>query len=114
MSLQPTALRSRSLHPAADAARRGPVVLLLSALIHAYRLLLSPVLGPNCRFAPSCSAYALEALAAHGAWRGSWLALRRILRCHPWGGSGYDPVPPAHRHQPPVAARPGPGSRPAP
>lgn len=114
MPFQPTVLRSRSLHPATDAGRRGPLVVVLSALIHAYRLLLSPVLGQNCRFAPSCSAYALEALATHGVARGAWLALRRILRCHPWGGSGYDPVPPASCHQPPVAVRPGPGSRPAP
>ncbi|HUF86864.1 MAG TPA: membrane protein insertion efficiency factor YidD [Thermohalobaculum sp.] len=61
--------------------------------VHAYRLVLSPWLGMNCRFRPTCSAYALEALEKHGALRGSWLALRRILRCHPGGGSGYDPVP---------------------
>lgn len=54
---------------------------------------LKPV--PSCRFAPTCSCYALEAVARHGAGRGSWLALRRILRCHPWGGHGFDPVPPA-------------------
>jgi putative membrane protein insertion efficiency factor len=71
----------------------SPVALLLRGLVHAYRLLLSPVLGPNCRYAPSCSDYALEALGEHGALRGGWLALRRILRCHPWGGSGFDPVP---------------------
>ena len=59
-----------------------------------YRLLVSPLLGPACRFAPSCSAYALEAIAVHGPLRGWLLALRRLLRCHPWGGSGYDPVPP--------------------
>ncbi|MBM3503812.1 MAG: membrane protein insertion efficiency factor YidD [Alphaproteobacteria bacterium] len=61
--------------------------------IFLYRCLISPLLGPRCRFAPSCSAYALEALDKHGAWRGSVLAARRIARCHPWGGSGYDPVP---------------------
>ncbi len=72
-----------------------PLVWLLSAVIWAYRLLLSPVLPPACRFAPTCSAYALEALQRHGPLRGSWLAARRILRCHPWGGSGYDPVPAA-------------------
>ena len=65
----------------------------MSAPIRAYRLLLSPVLGPRCRYLPSCSEYALEALAGHGALRGGWLALRRVLRCHPWGGFGYDPVP---------------------
>lgn len=73
-----------------SAAARALVV-----LVQAYRLLLSPVLGPACRFAPSCSEYAVDALRAHGALRGAWLAARRILRCHPWGGQGYDPVPPA-------------------
>ncbi|MCB1747173.1 MAG: membrane protein insertion efficiency factor YidD [Gammaproteobacteria bacterium] len=63
------------------------------ALIHGYRVVLSPLLGPRCRYLPSCSAYALEALERHGLLRGGWLAVRRVLRCHPWGGSGYDPVP---------------------
>ena len=62
--------------------------------VHAYRLLISPWLGANCRFQPTCSAYALEALEKHGAIKGGWLAVRRIMRCHPGGGSGYDPVPP--------------------
>ncbi len=62
-------------------------------LVSGYRLIISPLLGANCRFEPSCSAYCDEALAKHGALRGGRLALRRILRCHPWGGSGYDPVP---------------------
>ncbi|WP_221792015.1 membrane protein insertion efficiency factor YidD [Aquisediminimonas sediminicola] len=53
----------------------------------------SAILPPSCRFAPSCSAYAIEAWTRYGAFKGSWLALRRILRCHPFGGSGYDPVP---------------------
>lgn len=70
---------------------------LVSAPVHAYRLLVSPLLGPACRFAPSCSAYALEAIATHGPLRGWFLALRRLLRCHPWGGAGYDPVPPLAR-----------------
>jgi uncharacterized protein len=70
------------------------VAILLRTLIRLYQLLVSPVLGPNCRFHPSCSAYAAEAIATHGAIHGSWLAIRRLLRCHPWGGSGYDPVPP--------------------
>ena len=61
--------------------------------VHAYRLFISPWVGFNCRYQPTCSAYALEALEKHGALRGSWLALRRVLRCHPGGGSGYDPVP---------------------
>lgn len=73
-----------------------PLVWLLSGLIWSYRLLLSPVLPPSCRFAPTCSAYALEALKQHGPVRGSWLTLRRIARCHPWGGEGYDPVPERH------------------
>ena len=61
-----------------------------------WRYLVSPVLGPNCRYLPSCSDYALEALRVHGAWRGTGLSVRRIARCHPWGGSGLDAVPPAH------------------
>ncbi|HWI25811.1 MAG TPA: membrane protein insertion efficiency factor YidD [Stellaceae bacterium] len=67
----------------------------LRGLIRAYQLLISPLLPPSCRYLPSCSSYAAEAIEIHGALRGSWLALRRLLRCHPWGGSGYDPVPPA-------------------
>ena len=68
--------------------------LLIGPLV-AYRWLISPILGINCRFAPSCSSYAIDAIRAHGAARGGWLAVRRLARCHPWGGSGYDPVPPA-------------------
>ena len=64
----------------------------------AYQLLVSPLLPPSCRYLPSCSDYAIEALARHGALRGSGLALRRLCRCHPWGGSGYDPVPPMQIH----------------
>jgi uncharacterized protein len=62
-------------------------------LIRAYQVGISPWLGPACRYEPTCSAYADQAVRKHGAARGSWLALRRLLRCHPWGGSGYDPVP---------------------
>jgi putative membrane protein insertion efficiency factor len=65
----------------------------LLGLVGLYRLLISPWLGNNCRFEPTCSAYAVEALRKHGAFRGSWLTLARISRCHPWGGSGHDPVP---------------------
>ena len=65
----------------------------LRALVWFYRLVISPMLGNNCRFEPSCSAYTLDALREHGAFRGTLLAARRIGRCHPWGGSGYDPVP---------------------
>ena len=72
----------------------SPLSLLLRGLIRAYQMFLSPVLTRSCRFQPTCSAYALEAIAVHGAIVGSGLALRRLLRCHPWGGEGYDPVPP--------------------
>lgn len=71
----------------------SPAAFLLALPVRAYRLLLSPWVGHNCRFTPTCSAYALEALARHGALRGGGLALRRILRCHPWGGRGVDEVP---------------------
>jgi len=67
---------------------------ILALPVRAYRLIFSPWVGFNCRYHPTCSAYALEALATHGAIRGSWLSLRRIARCHPWGGSGIDNVPP--------------------
>ena len=66
---------------------------LLIGLINLYRWFVSPLLGPNCRFHPTCSCYAQDALRRHGALRGSWLALRRIGRCHPWNPGGYDPVP---------------------
>ena len=65
----------------------------LLALVWLYRMLISPWLGATCRYEPTCSQYALEALREHGAFRGSWLAAKRIGRCHPWGGHGYDPVP---------------------
>lgn len=76
--------------------RPGPVAWVLLALVKFYRAWISPVLPPSCRFEPSCSAYALEALTVHGALRGSWLSLRRLLRCGPWHPGGYDPVPPRH------------------
>ena len=62
--------------------------------LRAYKLTLSPLIGRGCRFAPTCSEYAAGALIAHGPWRGTWMAARRVCRCNPWGGSGYDPVPP--------------------
>jgi uncharacterized protein len=65
--------------------------------IHLYRWFLSPFLGRHCRYHPTCSAYALEAIETLGAWRGYLLALKRIGRCHPWGGAGYDPVPETRR-----------------
>jgi putative membrane protein insertion efficiency factor len=73
----------------------------LLAFISAYRLLLSPFLGANCRFYPTCSAYAAEAIETHGALRGAWLAVRRILKCHPWHPGGFDPVPTPRRDEPP-------------
>ncbi len=66
---------------------------LLIAFVQLYRWFLSPLLGRNCRFYPSCSSYALEALERHGAVHGTWLATRRVCRCHPWNPGGYDPVP---------------------
>ena len=69
--------------------------LLVVALV-GYQRFVSPLLGPRCRFYPTCSAYALEAVRVHGAARGSWLAVRRLSRCHPFHPGGLDPVPPAH------------------
>lgn len=77
--------------PASTAAR------FLAALVIAYRRWISPALPARCRFYPSCSAYALEALTHHGAWRGTGLATRRLLRCHPFHPGGYDPVPHAEQ-----------------
>jgi len=74
-----------------------PAARLLALPVRAYRLLLSPWVGHGCRYQPTCSAYALEALEVHGAIRGSALTVRRICRCHPWGGHGHDPVPPARQ-----------------
>jgi len=69
----------------------------LLGAIAAYRLIVSPVLPSTCRYVPSCSAYARDAVETHGPFRGAWLAVRRLLRCHPWGGCGHDPVP-THQH----------------
>ncbi|MCV3273702.1 membrane protein insertion efficiency factor YidD [Roseobacter sinensis] len=71
----------------------SPLARVLSLPVRAYRLLFSPWVGHNCRYQPTCSAYALEALEKHGGLKGGWLSLRRIGRCHPFGQSGYDPVP---------------------
>ncbi len=70
-----------------------PMAYVLSLPVRGYRLIFSPLVGFNCRYQPTCSAYALEALEKHGAIKGGWLALHRILRCNPWGQCGYDPVP---------------------
>ncbi|MFA8299176.1 MAG: membrane protein insertion efficiency factor YidD [Hyphomicrobiales bacterium] len=66
---------------------------LLILLIKIYQYTLSPWLGGQCRYQPTCSVYGIEAIKKHGPFKGGWLALKRILSCHPWGGSGYDPVP---------------------
>ncbi|MEM7525448.1 MAG: membrane protein insertion efficiency factor YidD [Pseudomonadota bacterium] len=70
-----------------------PLAYIFALPVRLYRATFSPIVGMNCRYHPTCSAYALEALEAHGAIKGGWYAARRILRCHPLGGSGYDPVP---------------------
>ncbi|MEM7614450.1 MAG: membrane protein insertion efficiency factor YidD [Pseudomonadota bacterium] len=71
----------------------SPLAHLIALPIRAYRLIGSPWVGRNCRFHPSCSTYAMEALRKHGGLRGGWLTLRRVARCHPWGGAGIDNVP---------------------
>lgn len=80
----------------------SPLAHILALPVRAYRLLLSPWVGHSCRFQPTCSAYTLEALERHGAFKGGYLSAKRILSCRPMGGSGYDPVPgvdPAHDHK---------------
>lgn len=81
------------MNPPSQAPRPTGAVRFLTALVVAYRRWISPALPARCRFYPSCSAYALEALTRHGAWRGTGLAVRRVLRCHPFHPGGYDPVP---------------------
>ena len=72
---------------------RSPFKWILIGLLRAYRFAISPLYGQVCRYHPTCSAYALEAITVHGSVKGSWLAVRRIGRCHPWAAGGYDPVP---------------------
>ncbi len=79
-------------HPEAGPLRQAAKIA-LKAPILLYRYTLSPLLGVNCRYIPSCSEYAAQAVEQNGAWKGAWLAFSRLMRCHPWGSSGYDPVP---------------------
>lgn len=81
---------------------RRLAILPLEALIWLYRITLSPIIGRQCRYEPTCSRFGLEALQVHGPFRGSWLTARRILRCHPFATGGYDPVPPAHARPTPT------------
>ena len=77
----------------APTPRVGPLAWVAVRLVRGYQVALSPMLGGRCRFTPSCSHYAIEAFERRGALRGTWLTVRRLLRCHPWGGSGLDQVP---------------------
>lgn len=72
----------------------SPLAKLVIALVRFYQLVISPLIGPRCRFTPTCSQYAIEAVRAHGVVKGSWLATKRLLKCHPLNEGGYDPVPP--------------------
>lgn len=76
-----------------NARRPSPLALLLIGLARLWQIGPSRILPPSCRYSPSCSAYMIGAIAKYGAIKGSWLGLKRLLRCHPWGGSGHDPVP---------------------
>ncbi|MCL1099410.1 membrane protein insertion efficiency factor YidD [Shewanella gelidii] len=76
------------------AKTKSPLQWLITALIRGYQIIISPMLGPRCRFDPTCSHYAIEAIMAHGTVKGCWLALKRILKCHPLHAGGSDPVPP--------------------
>jgi hypothetical protein len=86
---------ARAAHRAAKAALKAPV--------HAYRWTVKPWLGLECRHLPTCSEYALKAIETNGAWRGGWLALARLSRCHPWGSHGYDPAPDIRHERHPFA-----------
>lgn len=78
----------------------SPLAHFLKGLVLGYRYTLSPLIGHGCRFRPTCSEYAIDAITTHGALRGGLLTVRRLMRCHPWGGAGYDPVPPRHTADP--------------
>jgi putative membrane protein insertion efficiency factor len=78
--------------------KRWPTQLLV-LFVRSYQLFISPMLGPRCRFHPTCSQYAIESLRTHGALKGTWLTLKRLGRCHPLHRGGYDPVPPSHAHK---------------
>lgn len=88
---------SAAVRPPWTIGPRRLAILPLEALIWLYRITLSPIIGRQCRYEPTCSRFGLEALQVHGPFRGSWLTARRILRCHPFAKGGYDPVPPATR-----------------
>ena len=85
--------QSNNLPAQGEPASVGPLAAVLLLLLAIYRRSLSPLLGPRCRYVPTCSSYAVEAVQRHGALRGSWLTLKRLLRCHPFAEGGYDPVP---------------------
>lgn len=84
--------------PATSGRRRGPGVLLGRGAIRLYQLTLSPLVGRHCRYLPTCSQYADEAIARHGFWAGGWMTLARMARCQPFGASGFDPVPDRAEH----------------
>ena len=87
-----TTLSGGFLHPLFSAVSRS-VAWLMLMVINFYRRFISPMIGPRCRFTPTCSAYGLEAIQRHGPWRGGWLTIKRLLRCHPFTPCGCDPVP---------------------
>jgi putative membrane protein insertion efficiency factor len=109
-----SANRDSRISPAARSVpsdpEKGPTAIArtLMAAVTGYRRFISPLLPPRCRFEPSCSAYALEALRVHGAARGLWLAVARIGRCHPFNPGGYDPVPPRGARRRPSRSKTGP------
>jgi putative membrane protein insertion efficiency factor len=81
------------MNPKAPLTKRSILAVVFLAIVRLYQIGISPLLGPRCRFQPTCSSYAAEAILRFGALKGGWLAIKRIGKCHPWGGFGYDPVP---------------------